>query len=298
MEWSIRTLDRGELPGFRSYLLPETARGLERRADGLLVLGAVTGRSACGAAAVRRSGTSAELTDLFVDASVRRRGAGRALLEELIRRLEAEGATRLSADYVLRGEELAAMDHLLDTCGFSAPQRRSRVFQVPSERFHDDPRLGAAFSPQYRTPSGVCALGEVSAAALEELETAEDIPEHLAWASLRDRALPELSVGMLREGRVAAYLLAEEGGGGCVLLSAVRRAEAPPTAFQSLLLELLNRSWYRFGGDFPFYFSALTPKVERLALLLMGDRYEDYEEHTCARKLISQAGPRKEEGPL
>ena len=167
MEWSIRTLDRGELPGFRSYLLPETAR----RADGLLVLGAVTGRSACGAAAVRRSGTSAELTDLFVDASVRRRGAGRALLEELIRRLEAEGVTRLSADYVLRGEELAAMDHLLDTCGFSAPQRRSRVFRVPSERFHDDPRLGAAFSPQYRSPSGVCALGEVSAAALEELWT-------------------------------------------------------------------------------------------------------------------------------
>ena len=83
-----------------------------------------------------------------------------------------------------------------------------------------------------------------------------------------------------------------------MLLSAVRRAEAPPTAFQSLLLELLNRSWYRFGGDFPFYFSALTPKVERLALLLMGDRYEDYEEHTCARKLISQAGPRKKEGPL
>ena len=106
MEWSIRTLDRGELPGFRPYLLPETARGLERRADGLLALGAVTVRSACGAAAVRRSGTSAELTDLFVDASVRRRGAGRALLEELIRRLEAEGATRLSADYVLRGEEL------------------------------------------------------------------------------------------------------------------------------------------------------------------------------------------------
>ena len=262
-----------------------------------MALGAVTVRSACGAAAVRRSGTSAELTDLFVDASVRRRGAGRALLEELIRRLEAEGVTRLSADYVLRGEELAAMDHLLDTCGFSAPQRRSRVFRVPSERSHDDPRLGAAFSPQYRTPTGVCALGDAPEAALEELEAAEDIPEHLAWASLRDRALPELSVGMLREGKVVAYLLAEEGG-GCVLLSAVRRAKAPPTAFQSLLLELLNRSWYRFGGDFPFYFSALTPKVERLALLLMGDRYEDYEEHTCARKLISQAGPRKEEGPL
>lgn len=298
MGWNIRTLDRRELPGFRPYLLPETVRRMERRADDLLVLGAVTGRSACGAAAVSRYGTTAELTDLFVDASVRRRGAGRALLEELIRRLEAEGATRISADYVLRGEELAAMNHLLDTCGFSVPQRRSRVFRALTERFHDDPRLGAAFSPKYRTPPGVCTLWEAPVEALEELEAAEDIPEHLAWASLRDRALPELSVGMLQEGRVAAYLLAEEGGGGYVLLSAVRRAEAPPTAFQTLLLELLNRSWYRNGGDFPFYFSALTPKVERLALLLMGDRYEDYEEYTCARKLLSQAGQRKKEEGL
>lgn len=295
MGWNIRTLDRGELAGFRPYLLPETAQRMEWRADDILVLGAVTGRYAAGAAAVRRYGTSAELTDLFVDASVRRRGAGRALLEELIRRLEAEGVTRLSADYVLRGEELAAMNHLLDTCGFSAPQRRSRVFRTHSERFHDDSRFGGAFSPKYRTPPGVCTLGKAPAEALAELEAAEDIPEHLAWASLRDRALPELSVGMLQEGRVTAYLLAEEGGGGYVLLSAVRRAEAPPTAFQTLLLELLNRSWYRFGGDFPFYFSALTPKVERLALLLMGDRYEDYEEYTCTRKLLFRAGPQKEE---
>ena len=46
-----------------------------------------------------------------------------------------------------------------------------------------------------------------------------------------------------------------------------------------------DRSWYRFGGDFSFYFSALTPNVERLALLLLGDRYEDYGEYTCTRTL-------------
>ena len=83
-----------------------------------------------------------------------------------------------------------------------------------------------------------------------------------------------------------AYLLAGESAGeGCVLLSAVRREGAPPSAFQTLLLDLINRSWYRFGGDFSFYFSALTPNVERLALLLLGDRYEDYGEYTCTRTL-------------
>ena len=291
MEWSIRDLDRGELPGFRPYLLPATALNLERRADGLQALGLVTGRSACGAAAVRWSGVSAELTDLFVDASVRRRGGARALMDALLQRLKAAGITQISADYVLRGEELEAMDHLMGCCGFSTPQRRSRVFQVHTRQFHDDPRLGAAFSPKYRTPPGVCTLGEAPAEALEELRTAEDIPEHLSWTALQDRALLELSVGMLREGRITAYLLAEEGGGGCVLLSAVRRLEGSPTAFFTLLLELLNRSWYRFGGGFPFYFSTLTPRVEQLALRLVGDRFEDYEEHICIWRAVSQDRP-------
>ena len=287
MELSFRTVDHRELPGFRTYLLPETAEALERREEDRLAVGAVTGRSACAAAAVRLEGREAELTDLFVDASVRGRGAGRLLLEELLRQAEARGAERISADYVLRGGELAAMDRLLTGLGFSAPRRRSRTFLARSEGFHDDPRLGAAFSPRYQTPPGIVSFGAVPSEALEELELAGDIPEHLSWEALQDRALPDLSVALVQEGRVGAYLLAgESADGGCVLLSAVRREGAPPSAFQSLLIELLDRCWYRFGGDFAFYFSTLTEDVERLALLLMGDRFTDYEEHTCGRMLL------------
>ena len=195
MEWNIRVLDREELPGFQPYLLPETARSLGWRENGLLALGLVTGRSACGAAAARWSGTSAELTDLFVDASVRRHGGGKTLLEALLQRLAAEGVTQISADYVLRGEELDAMDHLMDICGFSTPQKRSRVFQVRSERFHDDPRLGAAFSHQYRTSPAVCVLKEVPEAALAELGAAEDIPEHLSWRPFGIRRCPSCPLG-------------------------------------------------------------------------------------------------------
>lgn len=295
-EWSIRTLDRKELPGFRPYLLPDTARSLERREKDVLALGLVLGRNACAATAARLSGETAELTDLFVDETVRRRGMGRLLLERLTERLAAEGIIRLSASYVLRGEELAAMDRLMLSCGFSAPRRRSRVFRTHSEGFHQDPRLGAAFSPQYRTPRDVCTLAEAPRVALEELWRGEDIPDYLAPEAFQRRALPELCVAMVQRGRVSAYLLSQEDGdGGIVLLAAVRREGAPPTAFQTLLLELLNRCWYRLGGDFPFYFSVLDSKVERLALLLMGERYEDYEEHSCARLLFPQTGAGNEE---
>ena len=64
--------------------------------------------------------------------------------------------------------------------------------------------------------------------------------------------------------------------------SVLRRTGAPAWAFTALLTELVNRCYYRMGGDFPFYFSALTPRVERLALRLMGERFTDYEEHTCS----------------
>lgn len=295
-EWSIRTLDREELPGFQPYLLPDTARSLERREKDVLALGLVLGHNACAAAAARLSGESAELTDLFVDETVRRRGAGRLLLEVLMEQLAAAGIIHLSAGYVLRGEELAAMDRLMIRCGFSTPWRRSRVFRTHSEGFHQDARLGAAFSPRYHTPPEVCTLSEVPLKALEELQQEEDIPDYLTPEAFQTRAVPGLCVAMVQGGRVTAYLLAEEdGNGGIVLLSAVRRRGAPSTAFQTLLLELLNRCWYQLGGDFPFYFSVLDDKVERLALLLMGERHEDYEEHSCARLLSCQDGGENEE---
>lgn len=281
MDVTIRVLDRRELPGFRSYLLLETIAALERQDPDVLALGAVVGHSSCGAVSARLSRDGmAELTGLFVDGAARRQGVGGRLLDDLKRRLEEIGVDGLSADYVLREEELAAMDGLLSSRGFYSEGTRSRVFAAHSGQFHDDKRLGPCFSPKYCAAPGVFPLSEAPEAALAELEEAENMPDYLSWSRLLGRYLPDLSVALLREGRVEAYLLAgESGDGGCVLMAAVSRKGAPPTAFLSLLKELLNRCYYWRGGDFPFYFSTLTPRVERLALGLLKDRYTDYEEH-------------------
>lgn len=286
MEFVIRVLDHGELAGFRPYLLPQTAARLERREENLLALGAVTGRSACGAVAALTSGTTAELTDLFVDEAARRQGAGRFLLRSMLNLLTSFGVRTVTADYVLGGEDVNAMDGLLAACGFSQFQSRSRVFQTNSRNFHDSARFSRAFSPQYRTPEGVRSFCLLSQGMKEELLESEDIPSALTWESVGNRALSDLSVALVREGRLEAYLLAgESADSGYVLLSAFRRTDAPPGAFLTLLTELVNRCYYRAGGDFPFYFSALNSHVEQLALHLMGDRFTDYEEHVCTRTL-------------
>ena len=290
----IRVLDRRELPGFRPYLLPRTAAALERDESGWIALGAAAGPYSCGAAAARVDGARAELTDLFVDGSVRRQGVGARLLEALTERLRQEGVRELYAGYVLRGEDLAAMDALLGKAGASPPVLRSRTFMAPTDRLSTYPIIRDAFTPRYRTPEGVVPFGDLPAEALAELSGDGSIPEALRWETLRDRFLPDLSVALVRDGRVLAYQLAEEGGGGFVLLSAVSREDAPARAFTMLLVELLNRCWYRAGSFYPLYFSTINDHVERLALRLMGEEHIDYEEHTCTLRINTS---NKEEQP-
>lgn len=278
----LRLIDRRELPGFRTYLLPETVRRLEQGDENTIALGAVTGRHSCGAAAALLSGEEAELTDIFVDAAVRRQGIGRQLLDAMLERLDGMGQIALiNASYVLRGEELTAMDRLLVSRGFSPPARRSLVYEIPAEKFLNDKMLGRAFSAQYRSAKGVKALSEVPEHAIQELE--QNVPEPMRWSTARDRVDPELSAVMVRNGQVVAYQLMEETVGGVVLRSIVSGEGARPVDFLLLLREVLNRCWYRIGGTFTVYLSALSDASNQLTVRLTEGRNVVYEEHVCWR---------------
>lgn len=292
MEITLRYIDRRELSGFRQYLLPTTAMAVERENGDVLAIGAVSGRHSVGAAAAVPDGANgAALTDLFVDEAVRGNGIGGALLKEIMDILAEVGVEMLSADYTLKGEELAAMDALMRSAGFTAPALRSRTFMALSKDYVDHGILGAAFTPGWKTPKDVRTFSELTEEQLGELLAAEDIPEMLSWRLLRGRAEPELSVALVLEGRVAAYLLCEESqDGGFVLMSVVRREGAPITAFTSLLTDMLSRCFYWRGGHFPFYFSAINEHTERLAQGLMRGKCVEYEEHVCSARLSVPKG--------
>lgn len=283
MELNIRLIDRVQLSGFRPYLLPQTAAAIERGDKNVIAIGAVTGRNSVGAAAVRIDGAGdLRLTDLFVDKTVRRRGVGSFLLESLIETLSSVGRMDIVARYALEPEEQASMDAILVGHGFTEPETAARNFRAMSEDYREHGIIGRAFSPRYRTPENVAPFSELNREAIDELETAEDIPAELSWSRLKDRALPDLSVALVHEGKALAYLLAEESAdGGFVLLAAVSRKEAPPTAFITLFLELVNRCIYRAGGEFPFYFATINDHSEQLARILTEGRCREYEEHVC-----------------
>lgn len=278
---SIRVLNRTELPGFRPYLLPEAVEGIRRQDPAQISIGAVLGRNSVGAAALRLTEEGARLLCLFVDETVRGQGIGGQLLQALLEALPEETAW-VEAGYVLGQPALSHMDALLNRAGFTPPETRSQVFVTHAFAYRGDRLLGRAMEPSYRTPENVFPFSELSEELLEELAGAEDVPGLLSWETNRHRAEADLSVALVQEGRVLAYLLCGEGGeDGFLILAALRREGAPASAFLTLLVEMGNRCYYRRGGDFPLYFSALSERVARLGKKIMGDRFEEYEEHTC-----------------
>ncbi len=279
MNIQLRALDRRELAGFRSYLLPDTQRFLELNHENLVALGAVMGNRSCGAVAAFVTGNTAVLTDLFVDETIRRCAVGSQLLNALTVQLKNRGIASITASYALRPEDLSAMDAILVKQGFSLPETVAVNYRAVTSDFRDSVLIGRAFRADYRTPADIVSFAQLPAAALEQL-MGEDIPAPLSWAENRQRAIPGLSVALMIDGQAAAYqLCGESADGGCVVLAAIARNDAPPSSFLSLLIDLLNRFFYRCGGDYPVYFSATTDHVSELALRIMGDHYTRYPEH-------------------
>lgn len=293
MEISVWRLNQENLPGFQPYLMPETALRLHRGDSGVLALGASSGRHSCGAVAAYMTDGRAELTDLFVDSAVRRRGIGSRLLDALLSCLDSMGRPQIEADYVLRGGDLLGMDLLLISRGFCMPWTRSKVYAVPSENLLGNRLLGRAFTAGYQTAAGILPLSDAPESAVRELE--QTVSEALRWSAIRERVNPALSAVMMRDGKAAAYQLMGETADGVALLAAVSGPHARPADFILLLRETLNRCWYWKGGGFTVYVSALNGSSDRLAARLTEGRSVVYEEHVCLREGADRQTEEREE---
>lgn len=141
----FRPLTGTELPPFSQYLLPDTLEALRAATPGLIALGAVLGRSACGAAAAQVVDGRASLSSFFIDENARGQGTGGALLDQLCQQCAGAGARVLETGYALSGPDLAAMDALFLRRG-AALSTRSTVYRVDSARAGQTP-IKALFLP-------------------------------------------------------------------------------------------------------------------------------------------------------
>lgn len=276
---SFQVIDDIQQSPFLQYLLPQALRHADGPGGEMMYIGAVWRRNACGAAAIRFADDQAELVSLFIDPQVRGRGVATDLL-----RLSLEGARRcgigeLSVSYVLGGSELTAMDALMRRFG-GEPKFHAPVYGMDSSEYRDSPVIGPCFRPSFRAEPEITTFSRLDAGQIDELDSNESIPAFLFPAACADRMDPSLSVAWIQDGHIAAYTLGGESGPDSYAnLSAWRAEDAPAGAFHKLLLAQINLCFYRSGGDFKFFCSAVTPHAERLVSELTGGKYVRYEDH-------------------
>ena len=287
--FSYRVVEGAEREVFSQYLLPDVARLLRNGQEDLL-LGAVSGTTACGAAALRfpppppgvGAVQEALLVSLFIDPLARCRGVGAELVRLALDCARARGAALMRANYVGEETDVAALDAFFRALG-AEPEFRLPVYEAESCRFHDSRLLKRAFSWDYRRPEYIVPFLKLDEEQLARLELDPEMPFYVDPAR-RLNMLSELSL---------AYL----DGGGAVIgfwlgsMSAMNRysvqgiwhnSRAPTTCFYELLLAHLNLCYYHGGGDFLYYVSPAVEFADKLIQTCTGGIYRRLEEHTVA----------------
>ncbi|MGN0650193.1 MAG: GNAT family N-acetyltransferase [Oscillospiraceae bacterium] len=279
MEFSFRIIDCRELNGFRSYLTAETAALIENKAQNVLAVGAVTGRNACGAAAALVNGSSAEITDLFVDKQIRSSGAGSFLMDILLDTLLGMGITEIGINYVMSSEDASKLGSILKRRGFSEPVERSRVYKAQARAFSEADYIEEIFGELHRSEYELKSFAELAPEILSELESDSGIQSNLSWRELKSKADTEISSALIRNGRVEMYFLCRQTNRDFVILSANSRENALAGDFYFVFTDMMTRCEKRIGSkDYNLCFSAVGTMVKRVVGRLPRDKVTEYVE--------------------
>ncbi len=276
---SFCLLGRSVPAPFAGYVLPYVRARLAR-AEGkpCTVLGAIWNGFACAAAVAEWDDDAGEgaLLSLFVDPKARRCGIAGRLVDLLAEEGSRRGAGALSCNYILKGEDLAAMDALFLRRGGSL-ENSSPVCGIDLNDLVDSPLIGPALRPGWTRSPETRLFSELTEEQLASFEAAEGLPDFLRPSALEGRLDPALSAAWVAHGTPVSFVAAFQTGERAFCQSSIWRGpDAPKGCLRSLICTQLNQCWYRSGGCFLFFVSPINPRSAAMAEWFTGGSYEPY----------------------
>ncbi len=264
---------------FAGYVLPNVRRMIARTADAVscTVLGAIWNGLACAAAVVVWGEADGALLSLFVDPKARGCGIAGRMIDLLAEEGARRGKRGLSLEYILKDQDLAAMDALVARRGGSI-DTGAPVCGIASDDFLDSPLLGPALRPGWKRDGSVVLFSELTPQQQGMLETAERLPAFLRPSAVGGERLdPLLSAAWLEGGKPVAFALGFQCGDRMFCQSSTWRGPgAPEGSFRALICTQVNQCWYRSGGSFVFFISPINPRSAAMAEWFTGGNYEPY----------------------
>ena len=275
---SFCRLDRNIPAPFAGYVLPYVRKSLARlEGDSpCTVIGAMWNGLACAAAAVVWNETGGELLSLFVDPKARGYGVAGRLVDLLLEEGARLGKESISVTYVLKDEELVAMDALAASRG-GLIENGAPICGLSSDDFLDSPLLGPALRAGWKRPAAVRLFSELTPQQLAMMEDSEGLPSFLRPSALEDKLDAALSAAWIEDGRPTAFVLGFQSGDRMFCQSSIWRGpDAHEGSLRALIGTQVNQCWYRSGGSFVFFISPINPRSAAIAEWFTGGNYEPY----------------------
>lgn len=263
---------------FAGYILPYVRRNLSRAksSEAYTVVGVMWNGLACGAAVVEWDEDDGNLRSLFIDPKARRCGIAGRLIDCLLEECERRGKCSLNIEYILKDEELTAMDALIRARG-GMWEDAAPVCGMKSDDFLDSPLLGPALRPGWKRPGSISLFSELTEAQIEQANEGKGLEPYLRPCAVGERVDPLLSAAWLTDGKPVAFVLGFQSGDRMFCMSSAWRGpEAPAGCFRALVRTQVNQCWYRGGGSFVFFLSPINPHAAAAADWFTGGNYEPY----------------------
>ena len=274
---------------FVRYILPYVRRDLSRSksSEAYTVVGVMWNGLACGAAVVEWDEDDGNLRSLFIDPKARRCGIAGRLIDCLLTECERREKAGLNIEYILKDEDLTAMDALIRARGGSW-EDASPVCGMKSDDFLDSPLIGPALRPGWKRPKQIALFSELTDAQIEAANNWPGLPHYLRPAAVGERLDPALSAAWLADGKPAAFVLGFQSGDRMFCMSSAWRGqEAPVGCFRALVHTQVNLCWYRSGGSFVFFLSPINPHAAAMAEWFTGGNYEPYTQRLAVIPVLS-----------
>ena len=263
---------------FAGYVLPYVRKSIARLEGDApcTVIGAMWNGMACATAVTVWDETAGSLLSLFVDPKARGCGIAGRLVDLLLAEGARLGKRSISMSYVLKDEELAAMDALVESRG-GTMENGAPICGISSDDFLDSPLLGPALHPGWKRPGAIRLFSELTPQQLEMMEDLEGLPSFLRPSALEGKLDAALSAAWLENGKPTAFVLGFQSGDRMFCQSSIWRGpDAPEGSFRALIGTQVNQCWYRSGGSFIFFISPINPRSAAMAEWFTGGNYEPY----------------------
>lgn len=268
----ITAVNEENLLYFQNFLLPETAEQLRNR-NPVTVLGLVQGSTACGAAAGYLDNDVFYLLSLFVAPEYRRKGGGTLLLDTLLEALRTiPDLYYMQADYTITENDHLSLEPFLKKNGFCFQEKQNSYYSVTLGSLSES-GFFANLSEVAGFPEGILPFShipEIYQNLLKRSLTAEESgpTEDPSGDAAIDS---ELSLGVVEDGKITAYVLFNHSFAGRLTLA---YAGSEPGGRASALFPVLLRCAFRLAGkrfspETEVVFQTVTPESARLAKKLL-----------------------------